>query len=90
MFILHDALRVLSDAGEVSAIPYLRKLQKHSWPDKRWLRVGVVRSLGKLHSKDSTVSKDIEYMLNDEDPRVRKTAAKVLQKIEANQLGTQE
>ncbi len=86
---LHDALRVLADAGEVSAIPHLRKLQKHPGPNKKWLRLEIVRSLGKLHSKDSTVSKDIEYMLNDEDLHVRETAAKVLQKIEAKQLGTQ-
>lgn len=87
---LHDALRVLADAGEVSAIPHLRKLQKHPGPNKKWLRLEIVRSLGKLHSKDSTVSKDIEYMLNDEDLHVRETAAKVLQKIETKQLGTQE
>ena len=85
----YDALRVLADAGEVSAIPHLRKLQKYSGSDKGWLRLGAVRSLGKLHSKDRSVGKDIESMLNDEDPLVRKTSAGILRKIEANPEGTQ-
>lgn len=79
---LHDALGVLADAGEISAIPHLRKLKKFSEPDKYWLRLGIVRSLEKLYVKDSSVAEDLISMSNDENPVVSKCAFKALKKIE--------
>jgi len=79
---LMDAAKVLADAGEVSAIPHLRKsLGYHrSWG----IRLKAVRSLSKLYKKDAAVLTDIASMQDDEHPQVRREASEILQRIEAN------
>jgi hypothetical protein len=73
-----DALAVLADAGEVSAIPYLRKLLRSEvWS----LRLSSLRSLNKLYEKDKTVLKDIASMAEDDKPTIRKEALDFVQKI---------
>lgn len=71
------ALRVLADAGESSAIPYLRKLMKH----KYWfIRHSAIHSFGRLYKKNPTVLTDISLMLKDDHPQVRKLAFGYLKK----------
>jgi HEAT repeat protein len=75
-----SALRVLADAGEVSAIPHLRKLLKY---DRSWgVRMGALRSLTELYEKDPSVSTDIAFMQNDEQPQIRKEASRFLQRTQ--------
>jgi len=78
-----NASRVLADAGEVSAIPYLRQLAGYHGDYSWGIRLGAVRSLSKLHKKDVTVLEDIASMVEDEHPQIRKEASKILQRIEA-------
>ena len=76
-----DALRALADAGESSAIPYLRELLGHeSWS----IRLAAVRSFSKLYEKNTTVLADIASMLEDNHPQIRKYTFESLQKIETN------
>jgi len=77
-----DALTVLADAGEVSAVPHLRKLlgYQRSWG----VRLTTLRSLGKLYKKEPAVLYDISSMLDDEHPQVRKYASDFIQRIEVN------
>jgi len=77
-----DALTVLADAGEVSAVPHLRKLlgYKRSWG----VRLTTLRSLGKLYKKEPAALDDIASMLDDEHPQVRKYASDFIQRIEGN------
>lgn len=79
---LMDAAKVLADAGEVSAIPHLRKLLKY---DESWgVRITAVRSLRKLYEKDAAVLTDIASMLDDEHPQIRKEASEFFQRIESS------
>ncbi|MHC4109750.1 MAG: HEAT repeat domain-containing protein [Planctomycetota bacterium] len=77
-----DALTVLADAGEVSAVPHLRKLlgYQRSWG----VRLTTLRSLNKLYKKEPAVLDDIASMLDDEHPHVRKYASDSIQRIEVN------
>ncbi len=75
-----DALSVLADAGEVSAIPYLRRLLKY---EQSWgIRLTAVRSLSKLYEKDASVLTDIASMLDDEHPQIRTEASEILQRLQ--------
>jgi len=80
-----DAAKVLADAGEVSAIPYLRKLLTWDWNDSWGVRITALRSISKLYVKDHSVMTDISSMLNDEHPQIRTEAAEILQSLEASQ-----
>jgi len=82
---LSDAARVLADAGEVSAIPYLRKLLTWDVDDSWGVRITAIRSLRKLYAKDPSVVTDISSMLNDKHPQIRSEAAEILQSLEASQ-----
>jgi HEAT repeat protein len=76
-----DALVILADAGEVSAIPYLRKLLEY---DRLWgVRIGALRSLMKLYEKDTSVLTDIASMQDDEHPQIRKEASRFLLRAES-------
>lgn len=77
-----DAARVLADAGEMSAIPYLKKLLTWDVNDSWGVRITALRSISKLYSKDPSVMSDISSMLNDKHPQIRAEAAEILQKIE--------
>lgn len=78
---LSDALTVLAEAGEVSAIPHLRKLLGY----KLWAaRLTAVRSLSKFYKKEPAVLDDIASMLDDEHPQVRKYASDFVQRIQEN------
>jgi len=74
---------VLADAGEISAIPYLRQLlgYKDSWG----VRLNAVRSLSKLYKKEPAVIKDIASMMEDEHPQVRREASEILHSIHSKQ-----
>jgi len=77
-----DALRVLADAGEASAIPHLRRLLEH----QSWVRrLKAMRALGNFYKKDTSVLTDIASMQNDEHPQVRKEAGEILERLEAKQ-----
>jgi hypothetical protein len=76
------ALAVLADAGEVSAVPHLRKLLGFQ---KSWgVRLKALRSLSKLYKKEPAVLDDIASMLDDEHPQIRKKASEFIQRIEVN------
>ena len=76
---MSDATRALARAGEVSAIPYLRRLLAHtSWP----LRLAAVRSLGQLSEKDPSVLTDLAAMRDDEQTQVRQKATELLEKAQ--------
>jgi HEAT repeat protein len=76
-----DALKVLADAGEVSAIPHLRKLLRNeSWG----IRLSAVRSLSKLRTKDAAVLTDVALMAGDSHPQVREESSGILERIKAN------
>ena len=78
---LQRAAAVLADAGEVSAIPYLRHIaaDQNSWG----CRITALRALSKLAGKDPNVIADISRMKNDENPQVREEAAAFVKKFEA-------
>jgi len=79
---MSDAAMVLAEAGELSAIPYLRQLLTY---DRSWgTRLNAVRSLRKLYEKDPAVLTDIASMENDEHPQVRREASEILQRIDSN------
>jgi HEAT repeat protein len=79
---LIDAAKVLADAGEVSAIPHLRKLLGY---DESWgVRIMALRSLSRLYEKDAAVLTDIASMQDDEHPQIRKEASEFLQRIESS------
>ena len=82
---LSDVARVLAEAGEVSAIPYLRKLLTWDVADSSGVRITALRSIGKLYAKEPSVVTDISSMLNDEHPQIRAEAAEILQSLEASQ-----
>jgi len=76
---MSDATRVLADAGEVSAIPYLRLLVGY---DRSWgVRVTGVRSLRKLYEKEAGVLADIASGLRDEHPQVRRETFEILRAV---------
>lgn len=76
---MSDAARVLADAGEVSAIPYLRQLlqYKQSWG----VRLTAVRSLKKLYEREPGVLSDIASALRDQHPQVRTEAFEILRNV---------
>lgn len=81
-----SALRVLAEAQEASAIPLLRSLlgaPVFSDDYYYFVRLEVVRSLGRLMAKDPSVEVDIMQMLGDEHPVVSKEAALILKKVRA-------
>jgi len=82
---LSDAARVLAEAGEVSAIPYLKKLLTWDVDDSWGVRITAIRSLRKLYAKDPSVVTDISSMLNDKHPQIRAEAAEILQSLESSQ-----
>jgi len=76
---MSDALQVLAEAGEVSAIPYLRLLVGY---DRSWgVRVTAVRSLRKLYEKEPGVLADIASALRDQHPQVRTEAFEILRAV---------
>ena len=75
-----DASEILADAGEVSAVSYLRQLMKY--PDSWGVRLIAVRSLSKLYEKDASVLTDIASMLDDEHPQIRTEASEILQRLQ--------
>jgi len=82
---LSDAAKVLAEAGEVSAIPYLKKLLTWEWNDSWGVRITALRSIRKLYAKDPSVVTDISSMLNDKHPQIRAEAAEILQSLESSQ-----
>lgn len=76
---MSDALRVIAEAGEVSAIPYLRQLLGYhrSWG----VRLTAVRSLKKLYEKEPGVLADIASALRDQHPQVRTEAFQILRDV---------
>ena len=75
------ATRVMAEAGEVSAIPYLRQLLTY---DRSWgERLNALRSLKKLYEKDAAVLTDIASMQNDEHPQVRTEAADIIARLQS-------
>lgn len=76
---MSDALRVLAEAGEVSAIPYLRQLLTY---DRSWgVRLTAVRSLKMLYEKEPGVLVDIASALRDQHPQVRTEAFQILRRV---------
>lgn len=76
---MSDALRVLAEAGEVSAIPYLRQLLTY---ERSWgVRLTAVRSLRKLYEKEPGVLADIASALRDQHPQVRTEAFQILRRV---------
>ncbi len=76
---MSDALRVLAEAGEVSAIPYLRLLVGY---DRSWgVRLTAVRSLRKLYEKEPAVLADIASALRDQHPQVRRETFEILRAV---------
>jgi HEAT repeat protein len=76
---MSDALRVLAEAGEVSAIPYLRQLLGYhrSWG----VRLTAVRSLKMLYEKEPGVLADVASALRDQHPQVRTEAFQILRRV---------
>ncbi len=79
------AASVLADANETAVIPYLRQLANIREENHWSTRLSALRSLAKLYEKDASVLADIASMQNDEHPQVRKEAAKILKRLEAEQ-----
>jgi HEAT repeat protein len=76
---MSDALRVLAEAGEISAIPYLRQLLGY---DRSWgVRLTAVRSLRKLYEKEPAVLADIASALRDQHPQVRRETFEILRGV---------
>ena len=82
---LSDVAKVLAEAGEVSAIPYLKKLLTWDVDDSWGVRITALRSISKLYAKDPSVVTDISSMLNDKHTQIRAEAAEILQSLEASQ-----
>ena len=82
---LSDVAKVLADAGEVSAIPYLKKLLTWHVADSWGVRITAIRSISKLYAKEPSVITDISSMLNDDHPQIRAEAAEILQSLGSSQ-----
>jgi len=78
------AAKVLAEAGEVSAIPYLKKLLTWDWNDSWGVRITALRSISKLYGKEPSVVTDISSMLNDKHPQIRAEAAEILQSLQSS------
>ena len=85
---MSDAARVLADAGEVSATPYLRQLLGYhrSWG----VRLTAVRSLRKLYEKEPAVLADIASALRDQHPQVRTEAFEILRDVYDSYAGEEQ
>ena len=81
-----SATEVLADAGEVSAVPYLRMLitDERSWS----LRLIAIRALSKLYEKQPSLLRDIASRLEDENPQIRREVTEILQRIETKRSAT--
>jgi len=75
---LLSTAEVLSRAGEVSAMPYLRRLLDSQFSSIRRVAIG---SLSVLHEKDKSVLKDLIKMTYDENRDIREFSSKKLQRI---------
>ena len=72
---------VVAEAGEVSAIPYLRQLLHYN---RSWrVRITAVRSLNMLYEKEPAVLKDIASTVNNEHPQVSWEAEEIVKRIQA-------
>jgi len=85
---MSDATKVLAEAGEVSAIPYLRQLLQYrqSWGG----RLNAVRSLKKLYEKEPAVLADIASALRDEHAQVRTEAFEILRAVYDSYAGEEQ
>jgi len=78
---MSQATRVLAEAGEVSAIPYLRQLLHY---EQSWgTRLIAVRSLTKLYEKEPAVLTDIASKLQDENDQIRREVSEIMQNIQS-------
>jgi len=82
------ATGLLAEAGEVSAVPYLRQLLTY---DRSWgARLNAVRSLKKLYEKEPAVLADIASALRDEHPQVRTEAFEILRDVYDSYAGEEQ
>lgn len=78
-----DSAKVLAEAGEVSAIPYLRQLLRYDYKDSWGVRLIAMRSLEKLYEKEPVVLTDISSMANDKEAQVRRESAEIVKRIQS-------